>query len=128
MPHKLQARRANAGFTLLEVLIALAILAISLGALVKVGADQADTLTALRSRTFAAWVAADQLARKRLEADWPALGEDHGVSPMGQRDWYWSLSVVATDEPDVRRVHVSVYKQAASDHAVVSLSGFIGRY
>lgn len=119
---------AARGFTLLEVLIALAVLAIALGALVKVGAQQADALDHLRTRTFAEWVAADQLARLRLREPWPDTGELRGTSAMGQRDWYWVLRVSDTDEPNVRRLEVQVFTEPGAEDSIVTLSGFAGRY
>lgn len=122
------AHRSAGGFTLLEVLVALAVLAIALGALVKAAADQADVVTHLRTRTFAQWVAADRMARLRLRDDWPEVGRSRGVTHMGRRDWYWTMKVSATREPSIRRVDIRVYKTPRTEHSLVRLSGFFGRY
>jgi len=56
-------RRSRAGFTLVEVLIALAVVAIALVALVRAAGVQVQSFDALRERTLAVWVAANVVSR-----------------------------------------------------------------
>lgn len=121
-------RTGNGGFTLLEVLVALAVIAIALGALVRVIGQQAGTIEHLRDRTMAQWVAANQLTQVELERDWPDIGVRRGVERMGRTDWHWEMHIRATDEPDLRRVDVQVRRRPEREAAVVSLSGFVGRF
>jgi general secretion pathway protein I len=113
------------GFTLLEVLVALLVLALSLTALVRLSALEARALTDLRERTLAHWVAANVLEETRLAEPWPATGRRGGSARMGGRDWRWELVVQATEEPAIRRLDVAVVP-AAGRGAGASLSGFVG--
>lgn len=119
---------AARGFTLLEVLVALAVLALALGALVAAGGRQAAAVEHLRDRTLAEWVAQDQLAELRLQTSWPDPGMRRGATRMGRAEWHWTLEVSATEDPDLRRIDVEVRSDAADPDPVVTLSGFAGRY
>ncbi|MEF3193992.1 MAG: type II secretion system minor pseudopilin GspI [Halothiobacillaceae bacterium] len=114
------------GFTLLEVLVALTILALALGALIKTGGDHVALVDALRMRTQAALVAQDQLHRFQLERLWPEAGsrKDH-VDQGGQR-WFWQARFETTPDPDLRRVTLEV--RAREDGPVEArLIGFLAR-
>lgn len=119
---------ASRAFTLLEVLVALAVLALALGALVRAGGEQARSLDHLRTRSFAEWVAADQLARARLAETWPDTGTRRGVTHMGQRQWHWRQSVSPTEDEDIRRIEITVRMEPESEAPVTTLAGFIGRF
>ena len=99
---------ASRGFTLLEVLVALAVLAIAMGALLKSGVGGAATAMQLQDKLFANWVATNRLAEIEVAPEWPAEGETTGVSPMAGREWRWRQSVSATPDSDMRRVDVEV--------------------
>jgi len=118
-------RRAR-GFTLLEVLIALAVVALVLVALVRTAGTAARALERERDVTLATWVAANVLAEQRIAGGVPALGRREGSQRLGARDWRWQSVVQATDEPAIRRIDVRVYADAATEDSVATLSGFAG--
>lgn len=117
-----------AGFTLLEVLVALAVLAMALGALVRAGSEQAAALDHLRDRAFAEWVAANRLAELRLENGWPETGTRSGTTRMGGWEWHWRLSVSDTQDAEIRRMEVEVRADPDHPDPMVTLAGFSGRY
>lgn len=96
------------GFTLLEVVVALAVLALALGAAVKAVSVSIDNTAYLRDKSFAHWVAMNKVAEARIARQWPEPGETRGVALMGRSDWYWTLRVSTTGDADVRRLDVSV--------------------
>jgi general secretion pathway protein I len=114
------------GFTLLEVLIALAVLAIAMGAVIKATGDYTGNHAWLRDRTLATWVARNVLVQLQVENAWPGVGERKGTQEMGRREWRWLARVSQTDEAQLRRVDVEVYLLDAEDEEPVSvLSGFL---
>ena len=100
-------KRAD-GFTLLEVLIALTVIAVAMGALIKSGSQHAETISYLRDRTVAHWVAMNRVAEIQLGETWPGVGESNGRVEMAGREWQWRARVEETFDEDVRRLEVEV--------------------
>ena len=114
------------GFTLLEVLIALVVLALSLGAVIKATGDYTNNQSWLRDRTLATWVARNVLVEFQLEAEWPRVGERKGTLEMGNREWRWLARISQTEEEQLRRLDVDVSPlDADDDEPITTLSGFL---
>jgi len=121
-------QRANTGgFTLLEVLIALVVLAIALAAAITATSRYVDNSGYLRNRSLAHWVAMNRITEAYLETEWPGVGKKRGDESMGGNEWAWSREVLATSDDDVRRVEVEVRVSENDDRPVARLVGFIGR-
>lgn len=116
-------RRARRGFTLIEVLIALAVVALALLGLTRTAALEVRDFDALRERTLAGWVAANVLADARVSGALPSTGTSDGRVELGGRAWRWTRDVSATPDPDIRRIDVRVFAGEAKD-SVATLSGF----
>lgn len=99
---------AERGFTLLEVMVALAVLAIALGAALQTAATGSRQLAELEARTVAGWVAQNVVAELQLVPDWPAPGIREGVQSQLGREWNWQARIEATNDSDLRRVEVRV--------------------
>jgi len=106
------------GFTLLEVLVALAILAIALAAAMKVSIENAENASYLRDKTLAHWVAMNVLTDIQVRGE----GQKKGSAMMAEREWYWTVKVSETVDDELRRLDVQVYE---NESAVVSLVGFV---
>jgi general secretion pathway protein I len=101
-------QRNNSGFTLIEILVALAILSIVVITVVKNTATTISNAGYLRDRTFAHWVAMNKAAELQLAGQWPAQGQEQGEVELANRAWRWSAVFKETPDPDVRRVAISV--------------------
>ena len=149
-------RSAVRGFTLLELMLALAVLAIVAVAVVGRGADTVRQLHGLEQRTLAHWVAQNELARLRLgqrrararaasNAEDGALGDDPAAGAgaslavgtrrseqrLGDRGWRIVVETARTDHPTLRRVAARVYVagEGASGDGVApaaTVVGFLG--
>jgi general secretion pathway protein I len=102
------------GFTLIEVLVALAIVAIALGAVLRaIGALAADTDSA-RAHLLALWSADNALSELRISSAWPPPGQSTFACPQGAYRFVCRQVVTALGSPLVRQVTVSVYSSAGS--------------
>jgi general secretion pathway protein I len=113
------------GFTLVEVLVALAVVAIALLALTRAASVQVQSFDGLRERTLAGWVAANVVTETRLASAFPATGRSDGRATFAGREWRWQRDVQATADAEIRRIDVRVYA-GTSNEPSASLSGFAG--
>jgi general secretion pathway protein I len=86
------------GFTLMEVLVALVIVAFGMGAVLSALSSSANNISALRERSLAEWIALNQIADTRLLLNPPTPGVTEGdVKNFGNGDWHWRQDVIAVD-------------------------------
>jgi general secretion pathway protein I len=126
MRHTSKQGRA-AGFTLVEVLVALAILAVALAAAVRAASIAADGTSALRERLAATWVAQNRLAELGVQPRWPDLGIREGIAEQAGMQFRWRETVSGTPNERFRRVEVQVLQSRAPGNAVATLVGFATR-
>jgi len=120
--------RGQAGFTLLEIMIALFIVAVALGGAIKSMGNAANISTALSDKTFAQWVGMNQLVRLRLSGKWPRPGETKGDEEMAHRKWAWLQKISTTEEKKVNRVEISVWdSENESGEPSANIVGFLAR-
>ncbi|MCW8919200.1 MAG: type II secretion system minor pseudopilin GspI [Gammaproteobacteria bacterium] len=111
------------GFTLLEMMVALAVLSIALAAMIKGVAANASNATYLRDRTLAHWVGMNVVAEQRLLGRWSELEIQRGEEEMGRHTWYWSARLSKTFDEDVRRLDVEV--RGSEEHDATPLATLI---
>lgn len=116
----------KSGFTLIEILIALAILAGSFLALIKISGGYTHQVAYLREKAYAQWVAENKLTELSWQ-EWPAVGKTEGFAKMGMQDWFWEQVVTDTPDPALRRVEVSVKGKKEAKNFLVNLVGFAGQ-
>jgi general secretion pathway protein I len=121
----MRSRLPQSGFTLVEVLVALAVVAIALLALTRAASVQVQSFDGLRERTLAGWVGANVLSETRLTTPFPPTGKSDGRMQLAGRDWRWTRDVQATQAAEIRRIDVIVYL-GESHEPSATLSGFAG--
>jgi general secretion pathway protein I len=119
------ARSSDAGFTLVEVLVALAIISIALMAALRSAAQGTSNVGELRSRLLAGWVAENRLAEHRAREDWLPLGIQRGSETQGGLEFGWREEVIGTPNPAFRRVDVRVFTNSDESHSLAHLVGFV---
>ena len=103
----MKTRPKSDGFTLLEILIALAILAILMTGLLKIAADNTRNLWHVENKTIAAIVAANHAVQLRLAKDKPE--QDDGWETQAGRRWYWQTQRQVTTTLGLWRYRIPVY-------------------
>lgn len=98
----------QAGFTLIEVLVALVIVALGMAALMESMGSAADTSTWLRDKTFAQWIGFNQLEQTRLSGSAPSAGTTDGELDYAGRHWRWRQEISSLGFPGLFRIDVKV--------------------
>jgi general secretion pathway protein I len=114
------------GFTLVVILVALAIVAVALAAGMRALAQAADGATALKSRTLALWVAQNVLARAQLANPTPPTGASAGDETEAASRFVWRANVAPTPNPGFRRIDIVVAAPETPDYALAELTGYLG--
>jgi general secretion pathway protein I len=114
-----------AGFTLVEVLVALIIISVALMSALRAAGQGTNNVSELRSRLLAGWVAENLLAEHRARGDWLPLGMLRGAGQEGGVDFTWSEEVIATPNPSFRRVDVKVFANGDETHTMAQVAGFV---
>lgn len=96
------------GFTLLEVLVAMAVFAVTALAVLNATGQNARTLMFLEEKTFASMVADNQLALLILSNQLPTT-EKNGTEKLAGKEWHWTLKPISTNESTLRAIDVIVW-------------------
>jgi len=118
-------RNSTAGFTLVEALVALAIISIALISALHVAAQSTANVGELRERLLAGWVAENMLAEHRARGDWLAPGIYRGREREGGLEFAWRQEVVTTPNPAFRRIDVFVTGAADETHVLAHYSAML---
>ena len=102
--------RSNKGFTLLEVMVALAVIALGMAAVIKTVTTTTSNTIHLRDKTFAYWVAQNQLAEIEITAASPKTGFTDGEEELAGLTWHWTRKIEGTEDPDTNRIEITVRK------------------
>jgi general secretion pathway protein I len=114
--------RRGRGFTLLEVLVALAIVGTALGASLRAVGSLTQNSTDLRASLMATWSAENRLSQIRIAGEWPQLGNRNFDCPQGELALVCQESVFATPNPAFRRVEVSVADASNPERRIIKLT------
>ena len=118
-------RRIIRGFTLVEVMVALTIVAFSLTAIAASMNQMIDAANTMRERTYASWIAQNKIAEMRLSNVQPEVSTTTGDVTYANSEWTWRAVVSESGIDNFYRLDVSV-SHAGSDYEIRTVTGFIG--
>jgi general secretion pathway protein I len=119
--------RRTGGFTLIEVLVALVVVAVSMTAAILAVSERTRDGTYLREKTLAHWIALNVITERRLQAEPPSVGKTSDEVEFAGRRWRWTLVVDRTAIDTMRRLDVSVRAgDAPEESSLASVTGFYG--
>ena len=132
--NKPENKLTSQGFTLIEILVALTIIAISMGALIKSTGSHTATASYLKQKTIAHYVAMNEIKKLHIENKFPAIGTEKNSTEMAGNTWYWKrvigetgLQNPFTQKPVkiMREVKITVYSDEDHEKSLTQLNGFI---
>ncbi|HSG66700.1 MAG TPA: type II secretion system minor pseudopilin GspI [Gammaproteobacteria bacterium] len=118
-------RQALLGFTLLEALVALAIVALGMMAVQAQLNRYVVSAAVTEEKTLASWVAANKLTELSVAGAWPELGRTDDDVELAQRRWRMVVEVSETPVDNLRRVDVTVYLAEDPEREVHSLAALL---
>ncbi|VAW69476.1 hypothetical protein MNBD_GAMMA10-1791 [hydrothermal vent metagenome] len=116
------------GFTLIEVMVALSIIAIALSSLIKASGSHTSTAAYLKSKTLAHYVAMNEIADLQTKRSWPDMGSSEGSAEMAGFEWFWTREVAsAGDETgnNIRSMKFTVYGNEDRSRGLAQVRAFI---
>ncbi|RUO45241.1 type II secretion system minor pseudopilin GspI [Idiomarina aquatica] len=119
-------RVTERGFTLVEVMVAIAIFGTAALAAVNAASGHLSSISQIQQKTFAQYVASNRLTELSLSRQWPVKDKQSGQMQLAEQDWRWQQQVVETVTPDVVAVTVTVTKPG-SDAQLVQLTRYLRR-
>jgi len=117
--------RSERGFTLVEVMVALAIVALALTAMASSINTMIDNANTMRDRTFASWIAQNKIVEVRLSGEVPEVGTSSGEIEYGGTLWDWRVVISETGVESFMRIDVTV-SLAEDDYDIRTVTGFVG--
>ena len=115
------------GMTLLDVLVALFIFALTGTAIMKAASDHLTGVGQIEEITFATWVINNRLTQLHIDNTWPIKNNLKGEQELAGRRWYWQQRVNKTNDSDMVQVEVSVGLDDQYEDTVSSASTFIAK-
>ncbi|MGA2398780.1 MAG: type II secretion system minor pseudopilin GspI [Steroidobacteraceae bacterium] len=127
-PYGLPPRASSRGFTLIEVLVALAVVALGLTALMVAVSGTARTSGYLRDKTVAQWIALNRLTQVRLQVNKLGDTQDTGQIDFAGQKWHYDTRYFDTQFQSMKRVVVRVYPgdTKTKSNPIAESTGFLG--
>lgn len=116
------------GFTLLELLVAMAIFATAGLAIMQASAAHLRSVSQLEEMTIASYVAHNQLQLTLLDRkQWPPKEKTQGETAMANRQWLWQQQVIKLEDNDLRLLQVKISLAQQPEDIIYQLQTYIGK-
>lgn len=115
------------GFTLIEMLLALAVFAYAASSILSVLGQTAKNLSDIEQMTFASWVANDRLVELQADKTWPPKDKAKGERELAGQKWYWLQKVEKSADENLRKVNVEVRLDQSATSSLYMLSTYVSK-
>lgn len=115
------------GFTLLELLVAMAIFATAGVAIMQVSSAHVRNLTQIDELMMARYIADNQMQLAMLDKEWPGKDKQQGEVEMANRKWLWQQLRTKVPDEDLRQVQISISLADAPQQVIFELSSYKGK-
>jgi general secretion pathway protein I len=115
------------GFTLLEVLVALAIVGLGMMAIFTQLNQSLLATDRLREKTIAGWIALDRITELKVTRQFPRAGEQTDELEMVGQEWKYTVKTTQTPIENIRRIDVTVSRGEKPDVILSKMTGFLGK-
>lgn len=123
-------RCQHAGFSLVEVLLALFLIAMVIGIASEVAGNSVRNVSSLKESTFARWVALNQIESYKIEIAQGAIassGSDSGEAEMGNMEWRWLREVNNSSSDTLLEIRVTVFRaeDSSEENPIITVKGYV---
>lgn len=115
------------GFTLIEVMLAMAVFSIAGVALLGASSSNINNTALLQDKMLSSWVASNQLVQVKLDKKWPLKNNQKGEEELASRIWYWRQEVISTTTETLKVVAIHVSPDKAAKKPTASLMTYLGK-
>ena len=115
----------SSGFTLLEVVVALAVVTLGIIAAFNLVVQISTGSLQMKERTIAGWVASNEITRLRLSGEFPDVSQFDGDIEFGGETYRWRATVSETGVEDLRRIDIDISYVDNPDIVIGRSTGFI---
>jgi general secretion pathway protein I len=120
-------RQSLSGFTLMEVMVALSIIAIAMSAIISVSSSHTNNASYLRDKTFSYWIASDLITEIQIKHEWPPTGITTGEANQLGQDWQWQMEIKQTPDESVNVIKVKA-GLADRDGYSATVTGYLAHF
>jgi len=115
------------GFTLIEVMVALTVIAIALASLIKAAGNHTNSAGYLKTKTLAHYVAMNEVTQLQIDKSWPDLGTTNKSSEMAGVEWFWTREVEKTGDEsgNIRGLKFTVFLDEDRTRNLAQVQAFI---
>ncbi|QPL43190.1 MULTISPECIES: type II secretion system minor pseudopilin GspI [unclassified Pseudoalteromonas] len=118
----------SAGFTLLEVMVALAICAMAGIAAMQATGEHINHLSTIEEQTYASWVAENVIVEQRTKGDkWAGKNGTKGSETLAGYEWYWRQDVIATADKSFVKVTINVFADEKLEYPIYELVTYLNK-